>query len=233
MPTGRAFKGPVGGYLDKLNNGLAISENKAFTDAISIYNDMLLDSPESITANFIIDANYGGTDASDWERRLGLIDGTGLPMDSRVALILQQYNYPGLVLERDNYKYLQSQLQAAGFDVYVYENRFFISGSWQTINPLSFVGSGAATQNELGDHELGDAQLGGGYDNIIANSIDPVVDSSFNVGSNLYSTFFIGGPNLNTSPWAYVPLAQQQQFRQLILKIKPVQTIGYLFIVYT
>lgn len=231
MPTGRAFKGPVGGYLDKLNNALSISENKAYMDGLSTFDSMLLDSAENITTAFISDATYGGTDASDWERRLGLIDGTGLPMASRVALILQQYNYPGTVLERDNYRFIQQQLQLAGFNVFVYENRFWNGSAWITKDPVSILGSGL-TANELADHQLGDAQLGGGYDNLVANSIDPEVDARFNVGQNLRSTFFIGGNNLFLNPMAYVPLAQLQQFRQLILKLKLVETVAYLFVQY-
>ncbi len=238
MPTGRAFKGPVGGYLDKLNNALSISENKAYIDALSTFNSMLLDSAANITANFIVDYGYGGTDASDWERRLGLIDGTpllttmGVPvgMEARVSLILQQYNYPGTILPRGFYLYVQSQLQLAGFDVYVYENRFFIGGQWVTQAPATIIGGGL-TSNELADHELGDAQLGGGYDKLVANSIDPAIDALFNVGANLRSTFFIGGATLGA--FAYIPTNQEQQFRQLVLKLKPTQTVAYLFVVYS
>ena len=228
MPTGRAFKGPVGGYLDDLNNALSISERVAYSNAISTFDSAI---PDNINGNFTTQ------DAADWERRLGLTQYNPTPapgyiptLQTRLQAIQQQYNYPGNTLPRGFWKYVQDQLQAAGFNVWVYENRFFIGGQWVTKNPVDIIGGGI-TSNELADHELGDAQLGGGYDNLIANSIDPAVDASFNTGSNLRSTFFIGGATLGT--WAYIPLAQQQQFRQLVLRLKPTQTVAFLFVIYT
>ena len=241
LPTGRAFKGPVGGYLDKLNNALSISENKAWADALSTFDSAIPDN---------INGNFTHADATDWERRLGLIQyspfaytyipqhyphpplavPTQPPLAQRLAAIQQQYNYPDDVLPRGYWLYIQQQLQAAGFNVYIYENRFFVGGNWITKDPVSIIGGGI-TANELADHELGDAQLGGGYNNIIANSIDPHVDAAFNIGPNMRSTFFVGGATLGS--WAYVPRVQLQQFRQLLLKLKPVQTVGYLFVIYT
>lgn len=220
MPTGRAFKLPVNGYGDMLNNALSISENKAWTDALSTFDSMLADN-----------SNFTEDDALDWERRLGLINGTGLDLAQRKLLILQQYNFPGDILARGYWLYVQQQLRAAGFDVYVYENRFFEFGVWVTKNPIEIAGSGGVDLNELADHQLADAQLGGAWGALVVNSILQSVDASFNVGSNLRSTFFIGGATLGA--YAYVPLAQERQFRQLILKLKPAQTVAYLFVSYT
>lgn len=240
MPQGRAFKGPVNGYMDKLNNALAIYEAKAFTDALSTFDSAIPDN---------INGDFTHADATDWERRLGLIQyspdaystvtrpfplppiqvPTQPPLPVRLQAIQQQYNYPDNIFPRGYWLYIQQQLRLAGFDVYLYENRFFISGSWQTKTPLQIIGGGSS--NELADHELADAQLGGAYNNIIANHVEPILDSTFNPGANLRSTFFIGGPTLGS--WAYVPLIQQYQFRQLLLKLKPTQTIGFLFVIYT
>jgi hypothetical protein len=220
LPSGRAFKGPVGGWLDGLNNALSISESVAVTDSLSTFDSMLADN-----------ANFTADDATDWERRLGLINGTGLPLSARMQLILQQYNFPGTTLPRGWYLYIQSQLQAAGFNVYVYENRFFIGGQWVTQTPQAIAGTGGVINNEYGQRNYGQGNYGGTWGNKIANSINPLVDADFDIGNNLRSTFFIGGPTLGS--YATVPLAQLQQFRQLILKLKPVQTVGFLFIVYT
>jgi len=219
MPTGRAFKGPVNGYMDKLNTALSISENVAWRDMLSTFDSMLADN-----------ANFSEDDATDWERRLGLINGTGLPLSQRKLLILQQYNFPGDILARGYWLYVQQQLRAAGFDAYVYENRFFEMGSWVTKTPIEILGGGG-TQNQLADNQLGDAQLGGSYNMLVANNIDQVDDANFSVGSNLRSTFFIGGATLGA--YAYVPINQERQFRQLILKLKPAQTVAYLFVIYT
>lgn len=218
MPTGRAFKGPVNGYMDTLNTALSISESVAWKDALSTFNSMLADN-NSFTED----------DATDWERRLGLINGSGLDLETRKLLILQQYNFPGEILARGFWLYVQQQLRAAGFDVYVYENRFYELGSWITKTPIEILGGGI-TENQLADNQLGDAQLGGAYNLLIANSIEQSIDSNFNVGSNLRSTFFIGGATLGA--YAYIPQELERQFRQLVLKLKPAQTIAYLFIVY-
>ena len=240
LPTGRAFRLPVNGYGDKLNKALSLSENKAWTDALSTFDSAIPDN---------INGTFTHADATDWERRLGLVQyspdaytlvpqhfphpplmvPTQPPLATRIQAILQQYNYPGPILARGFWKYIQDQLRAAGFDVYVYENRFLVGGNWVTKSPTDIIG-GTLTDNELDDHELDDAELGGGYNNIIANSVDPNVDSYFDTGANLRSTFFIGGATLGT--WAYVPLVQQQQFRQMLLKIKPVQTVGFLLVIY-
>ena len=218
LPQGRAFKFPVNGYGDTLNKALSISESVAWRDALSTFDSMLADN-----ANFTVD------DATDWERRLGLINGTGLTLEQRKLLILQQYNFPGTILARGYWLYVQQQLRAAGFDVYVYENRFFEMGTWITKSPVEILGGGI-TQNQLADHQLGDAQLGGSYNMLVANSIEQSIDASFNVGSNLRSTFFIGGATLGA--YAYIGQELETQFRQLILKLKPAQTVAYLFIVY-
>jgi len=52
----------------------------------------------------------------------------------------------------------------------------------------------------------------------------------FNIGSNLTSTFFIGGAVLGD--FVNVDLLRRDEFRQLILKTKPVQTVGYLLVDY-
>ena len=65
-PTGRAFKMPAGGWLEKLHHALGISEAKAYNDAVSLLNGLLPDNP-----------NFTEEDASTWEVRLGMIDGTG------------------------------------------------------------------------------------------------------------------------------------------------------------
>lgn len=218
MPQGRAFKFPVNGYGDTLNKALSISESVAWRDALSTFDSMLADN-----------ANFSEEDATAWERRLGLINGTGLDLEVRKLLILQQYNFPGEILARGFWLYVQQQLRAAGFDVYVYENRFFEMGSWVTKSPIEILGGGI-TENQLADNQLGDAQLGGAYNQLVANSIEQSIDSNFNVGSNFRSTFFIGGSPLGT--YAYVPQELERQFRQLVLKLKPAQTIGFLFVVY-
>lgn len=219
-PTGRAFRFPFGGHLDTLHNALAESEKRAYQDATSVLNIVLPDND-----------NFTAEDATDWERRLGLVSNSNVALSDRKLAILRKINHPGTIPARQNYRYLEKQLQDAGFDVYVFENRFDLyPDSYQTQDPLTLSGGSGSFSAQHGDFQHGDFQHGGGYSNIIANHIDEARDLSFNVGDNLRSTFFVGGTPVGT--FANVDADRKKEFRQLILKIKPVQSVGYLFINY-
>ena len=123
----------------------------------------------------------------------------------------------------------------AGFDVFVYENRFPDGGGgFETKTVEEFVSLGTSGFLAIyGDFEWGElewGQLGVTDVTLIANSIDQTVDSSFDVGANLRSTFFIGGPN--PGDFTDIDPSREIEFRDLILKLKPTQAIGYLLINY-
>lgn len=219
-PTGRAFRMPPGGDFEKLHSALDLSEVDTINDANSILNSLLPDN-SAFTAD----------DCTDWERRLGMVYSPLVSVANRKLAIIRKMNHPGTIPARQNYLYLQGQLQNAGFNVYVFENRFDVyPDSYETRNPLVVSGGVGAYQVQFGDFQMGDTQLGTIYDNIIANHIDETLDFGFDVGDNLRSTFFIGGNPVGT--FANVDVDRKDEFRQLILKIKPVQTVGYLFINY-
>jgi hypothetical protein len=219
-PTGRAFKMPYGGFFQKLHDGLAISEARAYSDAMSILDSILPDND-----NFSVD------DAASWERRLGLITNDAVSLTDRKAAITRKMNHPGGIKARQNYRYIQSQLRLAGFDVYVYENRFPDGfGGYVTQNPLVFSGGLGGDDVQLGDQQLGDFQLGPLFGELVVNSIYNSIDLDFNVGANLRSSFFIGGPTAGS--FANVDADREIEFRQLILKLKPAETVAYLLITY-
>jgi uncharacterized protein YmfQ (DUF2313 family) len=218
-PTGRAFKMPTGGVFEKLNYALAISENQAYEDAKSILNSLLPDN-DGFTAD----------DASSWERRLGLVTSDGVSLADRKLAIQRKFNYPGSIAPRGHYLFLERQLRAAGFDVYVFENRFAAyPDTYETMSPDELDPSGLS-EFQHGDFQHGDQQHGSHWGNIVANSIDEETDSHFDVGDNLRSTFFVGGSPVGS--FANVAEGRKDEFRQLILRLKPVQTVGYLFINY-
>lgn len=219
-PRGRAFWMPPGGDLEKLHRGLAVSESLAYSDALAILYSILPDN-----------ANFSTDDATDWERRLGLISNALVPLSDRKLAIQRKLNFPGIIPTRQNWRYLEQELQSAGFNVYVYENRFAdMYGGYDTENPLTLTGGVGSVTIQHGQKQHGQVQHGVGFYNLIANSIDESRDAVFNVGSNLRSTFFVGGNPIGT--FANVDVNRKNEFRQLILKIKPVQTVGYLFINY-
>jgi hypothetical protein len=218
-PTGRAFKMPFGGWLERLNYALGISEAKAYNDALEILNSLLPDN-----------ADFTTDDATDWERRLGMISSNATLEDRKLA-IKRKMNHPGDIKARQHYLYVQGQLQAAGFDVFVYENRFDDGmGGLETRSPFVVLGGLGLLDVQHGDFQHGDIQHGGIWGNVIANYIDEAEDRKFNVGNNLRSTFFICGNPIGTV--AYVPAVRKEEFRQLILKLKPAQTVGYLSVIY-
>lgn len=210
-PTGRAFKMPFGGYLEKLHLGLSEREVQAYSDAISILNSILPDND-----NFTVD------DATDWERRLGMITNQSTSLSDRKLAITRKLQYPGKNPAKGHYLNLERELQLAGFDVYIFENI-------PAQTPFAFSGINTTQQIQHGQTTHGNAVHGLTYTNKIANRINESEDLYFNLGGSYKSTFFItdayGG-------MANVPLARKDEFRQLILKIKRVQSIGFLYVNY-
>lgn len=218
-PTGRAFKMPKGGVLEKLHDGLAISEERAYLDAMSILNSILPDN-----------AGFTAADATAWEVRLGMITNNAVPLADRKAAIIRKMNHPGTIKARQYYLYVEAQLRAAGFDVYVYENRFALyPDGYETKTPEEVSGT-TGQDVQYGDVQYGDAQMGDAFFEKVVNAIDEDIDLPFNIGTNLRSTFFIGGSPVGT--FANVDVFRKKEFRQLILKIKPAQTVAFLFINY-
>ena len=211
-PTGRAFKMPYNGFFEKLNNGLIASEERAYNDFVSVLYSVLPDN-----------ANFTTDDADDWERRLGLITNPLVSLANRKAAIIRKLNFPGRNPARGHFKYIELQLQLAGFNVFVYENI-------PAAAPSTYGYSGTTVPVRHGKILHGQLNHGGTYYNKIVNYIDEARDSLFNLGGTFRLTFFIGGPTIGTS--ANVPVARKDEFRQLILKLKQTQTVGLLYINY-
>jgi uncharacterized protein YmfQ (DUF2313 family) len=220
LPTGRAWRMPKDGVFDKLSKALARSEARVYADALSVLDSALPDNN-----------NFTADDATDWERRLGLITNTSLSLATRKQVIQRKMAHPGTIKARQHYLYIEGQLQAAGFDVYVHENRFpYGDGSYITYPPEAVGGSGATFLFQHGDAQHGEFQHGDGFNNKVVNYIDEDLDNLFDIGSNYKFTFFIGAAYLGD--YADVPTGRREEFRQLILRLKPVQCVGFLFINY-
>jgi hypothetical protein len=237
-PTGRAFSIHEGSKIERLHRALAVSENIAFNDSLSILNSILPDNDA-----FTLD------DCARWEQRLGLITNTNVLFSDRKLAIIRKMNHPGTILARQSRDYIQDQLQLAGFNVFVHENTYGLPPESILILPLELGEMGDPEMGEIemgdaesyfpdlfiypemGEIEMGDPEMGETvYNNIIVNSINVLFDEFFDIGQNNFSTFFIGGEILGT--FANVDSERMDEFRQLILKIKPVQTVGILFINY-
>lgn len=220
-PTGRAFKMPFAGFFEKLHNGIATTEAQAWNDAYAIMYSTLPDN-----------TNFTVVDAAIWEKRLGLITNIAVSLDDRKLAIARKMNHPGTIKARQSATYLQGQLQAAGFNVFVFQNRFpdgmggYIAKAPVQIDPAFPVNY--YEHDTLIEH--GDIEHGGTESNKVANSIFSSVDDLFLIGANYIFTFFIGGNPLGT--YANVPAIRELEFRQLILKLKPDQEVAFLFVNY-
>lgn len=211
-PTGRAFKMPYTGFFDKLNNGLILGEERAYNDFVSTFDSVFPDNN-----------NFTTDDADDWERRLGLITNPAVSLTDRKAAIIRKLNFPGRNPARGHYKYIESQLQLAGFNVYVHENIPAAAPStYGYPNVLQPVRHGTIQHGQLAH--------GSTYYNKVANYIDESRDASFNLGGTFACTFFIGGFLIGTT--ANVPIARKDEFRQLILKLKQTQVVALLYVNY-
>lgn len=221
-PTGRAFRMHDDGYLETMHQGLLVEEEKAYTDALAIFNSLLPDN-NSFTTD----------DATDWERRLGMISNPLVSLTSRKAAILRKLRAPYTNKGRGHYLNLERELQAAGFTgVYVHENIFnYYPYTTTTKNPALLNPNILSQQQHGNPPQHGTPQHGNYLNNICANHIDEARDFIFDIGQNLRCTFFVGANPVGT--YASVPLTRKNEFRQLILKIKPVQNVGILFINYT
>lgn len=224
-PTGRAFKVPANSILERLHRALAQSEQRAYDDALSIKDSSLPDND-----------NFTTGDASDWEFRLGMITNELVLLADRKAAIQRKMAHPGDIPARQHYLYLQGQLQAADFNVFVFENRFPVyPDTFETRSPEEILGLVAhlaqySTSLQYGQSQYGGQQTGSNWEDVIANNIDEDKDAFFNVGTNLRSTFFIGADPVGD--FADVDINRKEEFRQLVLNVKPVQSIAFLFINY-
>lgn len=226
-PTGRAFRMPKDGMSEKLHEALAEAEAELYTDALGILNSILPDND-----------NFTADDATDWERRLGIAGSSTTSLADRKAAILRKYSRPGTIRPRQNYLYIQSQLQAAGFNVEVFEN-IWDDGMGGTIQkapadiytPINTI----ETQHAF-NVQHGLTQHGSAYSGKIANHIEEEKDLYFSVGPDLRNLFYIAAPQVGGvwvgSPYVYLPLARKDEFRHLVLTLKPANQVAFLFVNY-
>lgn len=214
---------PNGGDMDKLHRALNTSFAQLDTDTMAILNDLMPDNPD-----FLLD------DAQAWYRRLGLFDSGSIPLDSMKAAIRQKQSWATVPLEMQSEDYIEGQLRDAGFDVYVYKNKFSDGmGGWETQTPDQVLGTPAGLA-ELGAFNLNVLNLGSRWGDegisIIVDYLEEENDINFDFGSNYRSTFYVASDPITT--FADVPLSRKLEFRQLLLKLKAAHMAGFLFVNY-
>lgn len=208
-PTGILFKIVNRTWKNAFTEGLIKSEVRAYTDTLGILSGLLPDNDE-FTAN----------DAARWESALKLTEISGLTLNERKMRISRKIGHPGGVLNRQSSQYLQGQLHDAGFtNLFVYDN-------------LTNESPNAAMGESLEAYQLDNAQCGQRplaqiYPKKIINSKVNDYDKNFMWGlGNLTPTFFVSGDPITST--AQVNATRESELRELILKIKPAGTVGYL-----
>jgi len=217
FPSGRAFKLAKNSIFEKTMKALGLSEARAYDFALSTLDRILPDND-----------NFTADDATLWERRLNItIQPAGLNLEERKIRIDRKYAFPGTAIYRQNYRFMQDELQKFGFNVYVHENRFPDGGGFVYVDVIAdaelqhsdTVEHG--TQSEMGSNTL----------DLIANSADP--DEDFDLGAdpdNQKCIFFIGGETYPDT--AKLDINQLEDFRKLVLLLKPAATVGVLLLEY-
>jgi len=212
-PTGRAWWMQKNGVFDNLHNAI----NRSFIRIVE-------DSEATINSVFPDSVKFDINDCELWEYRLGLVSNPSLSLDFRRQMILRKMAFPSNIKARQSRIFIESQLQLAGFNVWVHENLF----PYKTPNDviaisLDLVQHGGDTQHGLG------TQHGFSNYDVIAN--ENVINESYSIGSgNLWATFFIGGEVLGEV--ANIPSNRILEFKELVLKLKPAHTVAFTFINY-
>ena len=240
FPTGRAHDvGEVGSNMrDALSDGVEM-----INDSIDSFIDGVLPDNDNFTIDWCV----------RHERMYAL---SVLPTDTlqdRMARILAHITPQPQDVGMLSLQVIQDEIDNAGWAgaLYVHEN---LSGLMPTqVLPLFYA------QNQLGDYQLGDSQLNGNsfassypqffsfnqlndyqlgdsqlgdiplFNNIIANSVNRHDDTFVNL-SPMKNTFYICGPTLGDI--VTLPQADEIPLRQLLLNIKPLNSVGFLLTEY-
>lgn len=235
FPNGRAFRVHKDSIKQKIVDAISIEQANFVAQADGILDHILPDND-----------NFTVYDATLWEARLGINSNPNTSLADRKAAIIQKLNHPGNILARQSAGYLQDQLQLAGFNVYVHDNlqNLTVQQVLSVYNQLPQAGNFQAGQAQAGgvmsyfgnlfqvvqagQFQAGQVQAGQMiFQNRIANKIDVSNDI---LSYNVERTFFIGGATLGQ--FANVDASRMDEFRQLILQLKPARSVGILLINY-
>jgi len=212
LPSGRAFRMPYNGDGDKFLEAIAESKQTAFDSAIGVLDAILPDN-----------SNFTSLDATQWERRLGMIVDNGASLSDRKLAIQRKMNHPGDIQARQSGDYIQQALRDAGFNVTVFWNI--------NINDLPTYTN---RSNVFGANNFGIANFGllseryYLYGEKVVNFIDAMQDETFKFGIENNSFFVVCGTTLGSA--AIVPLERREELRQLILRLKPLHLPCLLFV---
>jgi uncharacterized protein YmfQ (DUF2313 family) len=218
-PKGRALNMYIGSMLERVHKALARSERRIHNDSVEVLDTILPDND-----------NFTAVDATRWEERLGMITNSNVDLEDRKLAIKRKLNYPGLIRARQSIDYIQEQLNDAGFNVTCYRYSGLLPNEILTAVQMLPLAQHATTVMHMGANithaDPNDTVL---YTDCVANNIIEVLDANFPIDKPEW-TFVISSENIAT--FAEVPIERKDEFRQLILRLKPVNSVAFLFINY-
>ena len=222
VPDGRAFRVPFGSTYENFVLALAAEKVTVWDVANNILDVIYADNP-----------NFSLQDAHQWYVRLGIYDSGSVGLSNMIAAINAKYSRLGSPKYRMNQAFIQEQLQATGFNVNVYENRFWNGTNYESRAPYMVLGASAvkAMHGFVGHGQAQHGQLSSDNISLCVNYLEEAKDNTFVIGDNYNNTFFIAGATINA--FASVPVARKTEFRQLILSLKQCQGVAILFVNYT
>jgi hypothetical protein len=218
-PTGRAWYMLKNSVMEKFHSAINVSFVRLVDDA-----------RQTLDSCFPDNNNFSEDDCNLWEYRFGMRTNPTLSLAVRKEAIYRRMARGRNVPARQHIKYLEYQLQLAGFNVWLHENGFIEDGVRVFKKPQDIIAlmpenvqHGGTTQHGVG------VQHGGVNADVIANSYKQ--NELYSVADEyLWSTFFIGGENLGDV--AEVPENRLEEFRELVLKLKPAHLVAFTFINY-
>lgn len=220
-PTGRAWYMLKNSVMEKFHSAINVS-----------FVRLVDDSRKTLDSCFPDNENFSEDDCNLWEYRFGMRTNSTLSLSVRRNAILQRMARGRNVPARQHIKYLEYQLQLAGFNVWLHENGFVPPGVDDPIRfykrPQDIIALMAENvqHSDSTQHGIG-VQHGGVNSEVIANSYKS--NELFSVGDDyLWATFFIGGETLGEV--AEVPENRMEEFRELVLKLKPAHLVAFTFI---
>ena len=201
-PSGRAWWKPKNGIFDKVHQALALSESRVENDILNLQYDILADS-----INMSISA------IERWEYVFG-IKANGTTAD-RLSMIYQRQMFPNNILARQSSSFIEQQLRLAGFEVRIF-------------TPYTSPNSAIFGLFQFNQKLFG--QIGGNIV-VISNEVDENKELPFNVSEiGEKNSFYICGENLGD--YANIPLVRKNEFRELVLTLKPAHSIAILNVNY-
>ena len=221
-PTGRAWRIYSENNIGKIHEAI----NETFLDlreeGFALINSVIPDNPY-----------FTNEDCLFWEGKLGIISNSNLTIEQRRNIILNKLSFPRNIKARQSMKYIEKQLHLNGFtEVRVYANIFYNpNGTHYYMSPQQLSQQAAMVVQHGGNTQHSNStQHGDANVEVIANSVN---DENYSIGGNenLWATFFIASP-ISVTEKGFVPNSRKKEFKELVLKLKPANTVAFTLINY-